>query len=147
MLNGIQACMITSLRTSRKFHDTNEDEYEHEDFNCYGAYCHQTVAKHSTLPEEEFFDTVECLDFDDLVDDLIDELHPKRVCDIYGISFSDVTPAKPNFELLRYLFGWSPANTIKLTFAVTTQLARCQVSDTLKQHWRSRFPACSVKRR
>jgi hypothetical protein len=45
-----------------------------------------------------------------------------------------------------YLDG-EPADTIKRTFAVTTQLARDRVSDTLKQHWRSRFPACNVKRR
>jgi hypothetical protein len=36
----------------KKFHDTKEDEYEHEDFNCYGEYRHRTVAKHLTLPEE-----------------------------------------------------------------------------------------------
>jgi uncharacterized protein (DUF58 family) len=41
----------------------------------------------------------------------------------------------------------SLADTIKRTFAVTTQFARGRVSDTLKQHWRSRFPACNVKRR
>jgi hypothetical protein len=29
---------------------------------------------------------------------------------------------------------------------VTTQYARGRVSDTLKQHWRSRFPDCNVKR-
>jgi hypothetical protein len=55
-----------------KFHDT-EDEYAHEDFNCNGKYCHRTVAKHSTLPEEVFFDTVECFDFDELVDDFLDK--------------------------------------------------------------------------
>jgi hypothetical protein len=130
-----------------KFHDTTENENEHENFNCFGEYRHRTVAKHSTLPEEEFFDTKECFNFDDLVDDIIDELHPKLVCDIYGINVSDVTQVKPNFELLRPLFGWAPANTIKRTFAVTTQYARGRVSDTLKQHWRSRFPACNVKRR
>jgi hypothetical protein len=65
-----------SIEDIEKFHDKKEDEYEHEDFNCYGEYCHRTVATHSTLPEEELFDTVECFDFDDLVDDLLDELHP-----------------------------------------------------------------------
>jgi hypothetical protein len=30
---------------------------------------------------------------------------------------------------------------------VTTQYARGRVSNTLKQHWRSRFPSCNVKRR
>jgi hypothetical protein len=38
-------------------------------------------------------------------------------------------------------------DTIKRTFSVTTQFACGRVSDTLKQHWRSRCPACNVKRR
>jgi hypothetical protein len=53
----------------------------------------------------------------------------------------------PDFDLIRPLFGWAPADTIKCTFAVTTQYAQGRVSDTLKQQWRSRFPACNVKRR
>jgi hypothetical protein len=44
------------------------------------------------------------------------------------------------------LFGWFRADTIQRTFDVTTRYARGRVSDTLKQHWRSRFPACNVKR-
>ena len=42
------------------------------------------------------------------------------------------------------MFGWVPAETIKRTFDATTRYARGRVSDTLKQHWRSRFPACNV---
>jgi hypothetical protein len=130
-----------------KFHDTSIDDNEHEHFDQYREYRHRTVATHSTLPEEEFFDAIEYIDFDDLVDDLFDTIHPERVNDIYEIQLTDVSKVKPNFELLRPLFGWAPADTIKRTFAVTTQYARGRVSDTLKQHWRSRFPACNVKRR
>jgi hypothetical protein len=40
----------------------------------------------------------------------------------------------------------APADTIKRTFVdVTTQYTQGRVSDTLKQHWRSRFPACNAK--
>jgi hypothetical protein len=131
-----------------KFHDTSEDENEEEHFNQYGEYRHRTVATHTTtVPEEEFFDTLEYNDFDDMVDDLIDSVNPKRVSDVYDINVTDVNQVKTNFELLRPLFGWAPAETIKRTFDVTTQYARGRVSDTLKQHWRSRFPACNVKRR
>jgi hypothetical protein len=91
-----------SIEDIEKFHDTTYDENEHENFNCYEEYRHRTVTKHSTLPEEEFLGTVDCFDFDDLVNDLIDELHPKLVWDFYGINISDdVTQFKPNFELLR----------------------------------------------
>jgi hypothetical protein len=39
-----------------------------------------------------------------------------------------------------------PIDTIKPTLAVTTQYARVRVSDKIRQHWKSRFPACNVKR-
>jgi hypothetical protein len=139
--------MISALKTLRSFMTQQRMRNEHEDFNCNGEYRHRTVAKHGTFPEEAFFDKVECFDFDDLIDDLIDEVHPKLVSDIYGTNGTEVTPVKPNFEILRPLFEWAPADTIKQTFAVTTQFARGRVSDTLKQHWHSLFPACNVKRR
>jgi hypothetical protein len=44
---------------------------------------------------------------------------------------------KPEFELLRPIFGWAPAGRIHRTFEVTTQFARGRVSNILKQHWRS----------
>jgi hypothetical protein len=47
---------------------------------------------------------------------------------------------------VRTLFGWVSYETIKPTFSVMTQFARGRVSDALKQHWRSRFPASNVKR-
>jgi hypothetical protein len=97
--------------------------------------------------EEEFYDAREFLDFDDQVDDLLNTVHPKAVNDIYGVHSSEVSKVTPNYELLHSLFGWAPDNTIKRIFAVTTQYARGRVSDTLKQHWRLRFPACNVKRR
>ena len=43
--------------------------------------------------------------------------------------------------------GWFPADTIQHSFDVTTRFACGRVSNTLKQHWRLRFPACNVKRR
>jgi hypothetical protein len=74
-------------------------------------------------------------------------LHLAVVSNVYDLNLTDVAKVKPDFALLRPLFGWAPADTIKKTFDVTTQYARGRVSDTLKQHWHSRFPACNVKRR
>ena len=56
-------------------------------------------------------------------------------------------PSKRDYELLRPFFAWAPADTIRRTIAVTTQYARGRVSDTIRQHWKSRFPACNVRRR
>jgi hypothetical protein len=67
------------------------------------------------------------------------------VNDVHGIHNTEVSKVAPKFEFLRPLFGWAPADTIKHTFNVTTQYAHGRVSDTLKQHWRSQFPACNVK--
>jgi hypothetical protein len=107
------------IKDIERFHDTKEDEYEHEDFNCYGEYPHRTVVTHSTLPEEEFFEMVECFDFDDLVDDLLDDLHPQRVFDLYGNNVSDVTAVKPNFELCSHnpVCSWSSFRHSQATLA------------------------------
>jgi hypothetical protein len=77
----------------------------------------------------------------------MDNLHPESVSVIYDINLNDIAKDKPNFVLLRPLFGWAPTETMQQTFDVTTQYARVRVSDTLKKNWRSRFPACNVKRR
>ena len=67
---------------------------------------------------------------------------PEGFHDVYVVNDTDIKQVKANFELLRPLLGWAPAETIKKTFDVTTQYARGRVSDTLKQHWRSLFLAC-----
>jgi hypothetical protein len=82
-----------------------------------------------------------------MVEDVIDNLHLTVVSNVYDLILADVAKVKPDFALLRPLFGWAPADTIKKTFDVTIQYAHGRVSDTLKQHWRSSFPACNVKRR
>jgi hypothetical protein len=102
--------MITALRPLRSFMTQQKMSMS---MITLVEYCHQIVAKYSTFPEEKLFDTVECFDFDALLDDRIDELHPKLVCNIYGINDTNVTPVKPNFESLWPLFGWEPAETIK----------------------------------
>jgi hypothetical protein len=135
------------IENIEEFHDTSVDDHEDPNFDQYGEYRHRTVATHTTLPDAEFFDAMEYIEFDDFVEDLIDVVNPEGFHDVYVVNDTDIKQVKPNFELLRPLFGWTPAETIKKTFEVTTQYARGRVSDTLKQHWRSRFPACNVKRR
>jgi hypothetical protein len=112
----------------------------------HGEYRNRTIATHNLREEELCFDTLECTYYEDLVDDIMDAVHPTIKSNIYVATLTNVEH-KPDFELLRPLFGWAPTDTIKQTFAVTTQFARGHKSDTLKQHWRSGFPACNVKRR
>jgi hypothetical protein len=108
---------------------------------------HRTIATHTLIDEEEeFFDACTFLDFDDVVEDLLDTRHPDKSNNTYTVSLTTVED-KANFDLLRPFFGCAPADTLKKTFEVTTQFARGRVLDTLKQHWRPRFPACNVKRR
>jgi hypothetical protein len=128
------------------FHDPSEDDHDEYHFDQYGEYKHRTIATHLTTVEEEFYDACEFLDFDDQVDDLLDDIHPELVVDIHDVHKTDVSKSTPNFYLLWPLFGWVPADTIKRTFSVTTQYACGRILDTLKQHWHSRFPACNVKR-
>jgi hypothetical protein len=129
-----------------RFYDPLEDTPEHEyHFDQHGEYLHRTVAAHTFVPEVEFFDAIEYVDFDDLADDFMDLLHPEIVSVVYNFNLTDVVKVKPNLELLRPLFCWAPIDTIQCTFVVTTHFARDRVSDSLKQHWRSRFHACNVK--
>jgi len=135
------------IENIEEFHDTSIDDHEDANFDQYGEYRHRTIATHTTIPEVEFFDAIEYIDYDEYIDDLMDVVHPDGFNEMYVVNDTDIKQVKANFELLRPLFGWAPADTIKKTFDVTTQFARGRVSDTLKQHWRSRFPACNVKRR
>jgi hypothetical protein len=102
---------------------------------------------HIIVTDKEFFDAIEYVDFDDLVNDFMDLLQPESVSDVYNVNLADVAKVIPNFELLCPLFGWAPIDTIQRTLYVTTHFARGRVSDTLKQHWRSRFPECNVEQR
>jgi hypothetical protein len=113
---------------------------EYDKFDQYGEYRHRTVAVHDTTHDEAL--SVPIASYDDVIEDL---LHPELLTfDVFAVQ---QTKVKPDFELLRPLFDWFPADTIQRTFDVTTRYARVRVSDTLKQHWRSSFPACNVKRR
>jgi hypothetical protein len=58
-----------------------------------------------------------------------------------------VTTKEPNYETMRPLFGWLPTSIIKETFARTTQMARMPMSNTLKNFFRSPYPALNVHRR
>jgi hypothetical protein len=97
---------------------------------------------HNVISEEEFFDANEFVDYDDLVDDLMDNLHPESVSASYEFNLTNIAKVKPSFALL---FGWAPTETIQQASDVTTQYVCGRMSDTLKQHWSSRFPACNVK--
>jgi hypothetical protein len=130
MLSGILVSMTRILMIFPPFmtplkKTTNSDTLTN-------MYCHRTVATHHICLEEEFYDAREFIDFDEQVDDLLDTIHPDIVRIIYGIHSSKVSKVAPNFDLLCPLFGWAPADTIKRTFAVTTQYPRGRVSDTIK---------------
>jgi hypothetical protein len=116
--------------------DTPEHKYH---FNQHGEYQHRTDATHTIVPEEEFFDAIEYVDFNDLVDAFMDLLHPESVIDVYNVNLADVVKVKPNFELVSPLLSWTPID--QRMFDVTTQFAHGRVSNTLKQHWRSRLLA------
>jgi hypothetical protein len=102
------------------FYDETIDvvDYDHN-FTPNGEYKHRTIGFH------------------ELDGDMVTQ-------QCYAISQNNT---KPDYQSLRPLFGWFPADTIERTFDVTTKFAHGRVSDTLKQHWQSRFPACNMKGR
>jgi hypothetical protein len=55
---------------------------------------------------------------------------------------------QPNdYSVLHPFFAWLPVETVKRTFAVTTQHARLSASTLLKKHFKSPFPAFNIRRR
>ena len=66
---------------------------------------------------------------------------------IYEVHAIASAPSKRDYELLRPFFAWAPVDTIRRTIETTIQYARGRVSDNIRQHWKSRFPACNVRRR
>ena len=129
------------------FYDAEEDEVHHSPFDMQGQYRHRTVATHTVLGELEYFDAYEYPDYHDLIDNILDYHHPAIVQAVYDVNTVESKPSKRDYELLRPFFAWAPSETIRRTIAVTTQYARGRVSDTIRQHWKSRFPACNVHRR
>jgi hypothetical protein len=66
------------------FHDPMIDLVEHDNpFDAYREYRHRTVEAHSLVEEEEFFDAIEYSGYTDLVDDLLESVHPEQVNNIY----------------------------------------------------------------
>jgi hypothetical protein len=96
---------------------------------------------------KEYFDVHEYPDYSDVVDNILDAHNPELVQTIYEVQALEAPPAPKDYDLLKPFFTWAPADTIKRTLSVTTQYARGRVSDNLRQHWKSRFPACNVRRR
>ena len=106
---------------------------------------------------EEWYD---CEDIpDDYGDTTFDEYgeYTQRVhyLDCYSVEIQPLfevherktVPQEPNYEALRPYFLWLPLDTIKRTFAATTQFARNSVSFPMRKHFKSRFPALNVRRR
>jgi hypothetical protein len=59
-----------------QFYDHLEDTPKNENhFDPHGKYHHCTVATHTIIPNKAFFDAIEYVDFDALVDDFMDLLH------------------------------------------------------------------------
>jgi len=59
----------------------------------------------------------------------------------YEVAGPKVERKEPNYEALHPMFGWLPTDTIKWTFAVTTQFVHIPMSTILKKHYKSPFPA------
>jgi hypothetical protein len=74
------------------FHDPTLDFIDHDNpIKEYGEYRNRTVAKHTMIEgEEEFIDACTFLYFDEMVDDLLDTLHPNKVNNTYTISLTTV---------------------------------------------------------
>ena len=58
-----------------------------------------------------------------------------------------IKPRAIDFERFRSKFAWQPVDIIKRTFENTTQFYRSTATPSMKQRYKSPFPACNVHRR
>jgi hypothetical protein len=99
-------------------------------FDEYGRYRKREAEMH-------FFDSQ--MDHEDMIDDAVNQ-----------VTLAHATcqrPHKPDYEALRPLFAWIPAESVENTFKATTQYARATVGTVLKHVYKTPFTACSVQRR
>jgi hypothetical protein len=99
-------------------------------FDEYGRYCKREAEMH-------FFDSK--MDHEDMIEEAINR-----------VTLAHATlqrPHKPDYEALRPLFAWIPAESVENTFKATTQYARATVGTVLKHAYKTPFPACNVRRR
>ena len=66
---------------------------------------------------------------------------------LYQAHEHQIQERQQDFAQFRPNFAWLPEDTIKRTFACTTQYARMPMSTVLKKHYKSPFPALNVHRR
>jgi hypothetical protein len=83
----VDARLVLLMLTAQEVEEIAEHEYN---FDQYGEYWHCTVAAHNIIPEDKFFDANEFVDYDDLVNDLMDNLHTESVSVIYDINLTDI---------------------------------------------------------
>ena len=97
------------------FYDDAIDTVEYDNFNQFGEYRHRTIGIHDVVHDPQMMDKGV---YDEPTVNLI-ETGGTHNC--FAISQAHV---KPDFQSLRPLFGWFPADTIQRTFDVTTRFAR-----------------------
>jgi hypothetical protein len=71
----------------------------------------------------EYFDVNEYPDYSDVIDDRLDAHHPAVFANIYQAHAVESSPTPRDYDLLKPLFAWAPADTITRTLTVTTQYA------------------------
>jgi hypothetical protein len=61
---------------------------------------------------------------DDIIDNIVDSLHPSLAEDIYQVNNLDVHNFLEDYNLLCPFFAWAPADTIQKPLPVTIKYAR-----------------------
>ena len=63
------------------------------------------------------------------------------------VAATKMKPNKPDYEKLRPLFGWAPADIIRQTYLKTTRYAWTVLHYPFRKHFKTRFPAANIHRR
>ena len=116
-------------------------DYRTETVNDYG----ELVNRSSAECVMTIVDTNETT-FSDYVDDCLYEVHCAKYCINDTEKKHTVERKELDFNRLKPNFGWMPVERVKRTLENTTQFARADNRIPMRQHYKSRFPACNVPR-
>ena len=138
----------TSIDNDYAMEDVEADDtdtipdYRTETVNDYGELLNRSSAE-CVMTNVNTHETKFC----DYVDDCLYAVH----CTKYSTNgthknSTNVERKELDFNRLKPNFAWMPVERIKRTLENTTQYARADNRIPMRQHYKSRFPACNVKR-
>ena len=99
-----------------------------------------TIDDNSMIADDDTIVTSNTDDFELMVASCVQDATPKFKI----VHPSTILPKKPDFSILRPMFGWINAKHVRDTLKATTQWYKAEGRLPMRKHYKTRFPAANV---